>query len=107
MKTGVSELLPLDRLLCLGTAKINDAATADESLKPQRGDVYGAAVKMHGRINVCAHMRRQVNRRDIRYAAVIDALVPENLKRRIARKDGRAGAYGRGYVPKAAHAVPS
>ena len=107
MEAGAREFLAADGLCRVRTAQVDDAAAADEALEPERGDVHGAAVEMHRGVDMRAHVRRHVDRRDVGNSAVVDALVPEDLERRVAREYGRSGAYGRGNVPKAAHAVAS
>ena len=107
VEAGAREFLAADGLCRVRTAQVDDAAAADEALEPERGDVHGAAVEMHRGVDMRAHVRRHVDRRDVGNSAVVDALVPEDLERRVAREYGRSGAYGRGNVPKAAHAVAS
>ena len=92
VEAGAREFLAADGLCRVRTAQIDDAAAADEALEPERGDVHGAAVEMHQGVDMRAHVRRHVDRRDVGNSAVVDALVPEDLERRVAREYGRSGA---------------
>lgn len=106
-KQALEEFLAADGLCRVRTAQVDDAAAAMKRSSLSVGDVHGAAVEMHRGVDMRAHVRRHVDRRDVGNSAVVDALVPEDLERRVAREYGRSGAYGRGNVPKAAHAVAS